>query len=86
MKNLEKQLKALANHRRLAILKMLKHKKRMTVGDIAKEIKLSFKSTSRHLAVLYAAEMVEKEQLSVNVFYRISVHLNQVERRIMDIL
>ncbi len=50
-RELEKQLKALANRRRLAILKYLKSKREASVGDIAEEINLSFKSTSKHLAV-----------------------------------
>ena len=69
MKELEKQLKALANRRRLAILKLLKNKRRLAVGDIADAINLSFRATSKHLGVLYAAGIVEKEQVSVSVVY-----------------
>lgn len=72
MKDLEKTLKALANRRRLAILKYLKRKKEATVGDIAGEIKLSFKSTSRHLGILSGADLVEKEQRSLEVYYRLA--------------
>jgi DNA-binding transcriptional ArsR family regulator len=63
---LEKILKALANRRRLAILKTIKHKKRVSVSNIAEGIKLSIRSTSKHLAILYAAGLVAKEQ---NHFY-----------------
>lgn len=72
MKELERQLKALANRRRLAIIKHLKKRSSASVGDIAKEIKLSFKSTSRHLAVLSAADIVEKEQVNLYMFYRLN--------------
>ena len=75
MKELEKQLKALANRRRLAILKLLKSNRRFAVGDIADAIKLSLKATSKHLGVLYAAGMVEKEQVSASVLYRLSENL-----------
>ncbi len=73
MKELEKQLKALANRRRLAILKFLKdHKeKEAPVGDIAKAIKLSFRSTSKHLGVLAALDIVERNQRSSQMFYRL---------------
>ena len=72
MKELEKQLKALANSRRLKILKYLEKVGKASVTDIAREIKLSFKSTSRHLAVLRAAEIVERDQQSLMVFYSLA--------------
>ena len=71
-KKLERVLKALANRRRLAILRHLKRRKESSVGAIAESIRLSFKSTSRHLTVLSAADLVEREQRSLEVFYRIS--------------
>ena len=51
-KELEWILKALANRRRLGILRVLKQNREATVGDIAAEIRLSFRSTSKHLGVL----------------------------------
>jgi len=68
-KYLEKILKALANKRRLMILSFLKKEKEATVGTIAQEIKLSFRSTSRHLIVLFSAEIVEKEQRGTEAYY-----------------
>ena len=58
IKEAEKILKALANARRLAIVKYLRKEKEATVGDIAEAIKLSFKATSKHLDLVlrvYAA-------------------------------
>lgn len=72
MKELEKNLKALANARRLAIIRYLLRKKKATVGDIAEEIKLSFKSTSRHLAVLSGAGILAREQVGLEVFNSLS--------------
>jgi DNA-binding transcriptional ArsR family regulator len=69
MKEMEKALKALANRRRLAILKYLRHAEKATVGDIAREIRLSFKATSKHLSVLASADLVEHEQVSRQIFY-----------------
>lgn len=71
-RELEKRLKALANRRRLAILRILKTRPKESVGVIADNIKLSFKSTSRHLAVLYAAGIVEREQVSITVYYHLA--------------
>lgn len=72
VKNLERPLKALANRRRLAILKYLKKNKEASVVEIAGAIRLSFKATSKHLAVLAGADIVEREQRSLFMFYRIA--------------
>ncbi len=72
MKELEKCLKALANKRRLAILKILMNKKEATVGELAGAINLSFKSTSKHLAVLKSADIVEHEQRGISYFYKLN--------------
>jgi len=68
-RELEKVLKALANKRRVAILKHLKRAGQASVGDIAEAIKLSFKATSKHLMILSAADIVEREQISLTMFY-----------------
>lgn len=72
MRKLEKILKALANRRRLAILKYLKENKEAPVAEIAHEINLSFKATSKHLSVLSAVDIIEREQRSSQMFYRLS--------------
>ena len=84
-KELEKQLKALANYRRLRIVKYLQKNIKASVSSIAKEIKLSFKSTSRHLAVLRAAEMVVVEQQSLMVFYSLSHPKGEVLKQIINL-
>lgn len=86
MKNLERTLKALANKRRLNILKHLKKEKEAHVGDIADKINLSFKSTSRHLLILFSADIVEKEQRNLRVFYRLSKDLEQSAKYIVSII
>ena len=69
---MERQLKVLANRRRLAILSLLRKKKEASVGEIAESIRLSFTSTSKHLTMLERAGFLEKEQRSTVVFYKIS--------------
>ncbi len=86
MKELERVLKALANRRRLAILKYLKTNREAPVAEIADEINLSFKATSKHLAVLSAVDIVEKDQRSLQMFYRLSVQQKPAARRILDLL
>ncbi|MEK7140331.1 MAG: metalloregulator ArsR/SmtB family transcription factor [Patescibacteria group bacterium] len=86
MRQFEKPLKALANKRRLEIVKYLKEKKEGTVGDLAEHINLSFKATSKHLAVLLSADIVEKEQRSLSAFYSLAPKLSPVARAIVSIL
>lgn len=85
-KEIEKTLKSLANGRRLAILSILKKEQELTVGELAEKIKLSFKSTSRHLGVMLSSSILEKEQRSSNVYYKISPILNEPARRIILLL
>ena len=72
MKELEKVLKALANERRLKILKLLKKNQELSVGEVAEEIGLSFRSTSRHLTLLYRAGVLEQERRANLVEYKIA--------------
>ncbi|MDP1729489.1 MAG: metalloregulator ArsR/SmtB family transcription factor [archaeon] len=86
MKQYEKILKALANKRRLEIIKYLKDKKEATVGDIVEHIKLSFKATSKHLAVLYGADILEKEQRSSSCFYSVASKLSTIAKSVVSTL
>lgn len=71
-KEIVKILKALGNERRFLIIKYLFARKELTVGQISALIKLSFKSTSRHLAVLSNADLVQVKQSNLNRFYSIN--------------
>lgn len=84
MKELERTLKALSNKRRLAILKCLQGTKEMSVSALAGAIKLSFKSTSRHLTVLRNADIVEGNQRSLSVFYSLVKEQSPVARFIIS--
>lgn len=86
IKDYEKIFKALANRRRLEIIKHMRQKKAVNVGGIANHIKLSFKSTSRHLAVLLAANILEKEQRSLTVFYSLASDQERLTKAIIKII
>ena len=86
MKEYEKILKALANRRRLQIIKYLKDKKTATVTAIAEHIKLSFKSTSKHLTVLFSAGIVDKEQKSLSMFYSVVTSLPKPAKQVIDLI
>ncbi|OGZ03699.1 MAG: hypothetical protein A2648_01965 [Candidatus Lloydbacteria bacterium RIFCSPHIGHO2_01_FULL_41_20] len=85
-KELERSLKALANKRRLAILRFIRNEKEASVGNIADQIKLSFNATSKHLGVLSSANILDKEQRSLQMFYRLGDNLPEVINRIISIL
>ncbi len=83
-KELERLFKAVANKRRIAILTVLKKRKSARVGEIADQIKLSFKATSKHLGVLYAAGFVDREQKSMEMHYRIMKELTLPARSVLS--
>ncbi|OGI63740.1 hypothetical protein A2914_01015 [Candidatus Nomurabacteria bacterium RIFCSPLOWO2_01_FULL_41_21] len=85
-KDLEKIFKAFANRRRLAILKFLKKNKEQSVGEVADAIKLSFKSTSKHLLILSNAEIIEADQVSLVKFYSLFSKPNSLVKEIIDSL
>ncbi len=85
-RELEKQLKVLANQRRLFILKYLKRHREANVSEIADAIRLSFKSTSRHLNILATLDIVEKEQRSLQMFYKIAATNSSVIKHILSLL
>ncbi len=86
MKELERSLKALANRRRLAILKYLKSNGEASVGEIANEINLSFKATSKHLSVLYGCDILERDQRSSQMFYSLVSSQRPASQRIISLL
>lgn len=86
MRELEKTLKALANRRRLAILKYLKENGEAPVAEIAGEIKLSFKATSKHLGILAALDILEKDQRSLQMFYRLAASQKLAVKQTLSLL
>jgi len=86
MASLERILKAFASKRRLAILKYLMSHTAAPVGELADNIKLSFRSTSKHLAVLTAADIVEYEPRSRQIFYRLVSSPTSVIRKLLNLI
>jgi len=69
MKEKEKIFKALANHRRLQILIFLNQRDSVCVIDIARHLRLSLKSTSKHLKILTSTSFLDWDQRGPNRFY-----------------
>ncbi len=85
-KQLEKIFKGLANRRRIIVILYLKKKREASVSDIAAELKLSIKSTSKHLSVLSAAGFLERDQRSSQVFYSIASEAVDMVHRVIALL
>lgn len=83
-KELEKILKVLASQRRLDIIRLLKQKRKIPLTDIAEKIKLSRKSTSKHLRILYSAGYLEREFIGLDVYYSLSTINNKIIRFIIN--
>lgn len=81
---LEKQLKALANRRRLFIVKFLTESPAASVGEIADCLDLSIRSTSHHLAVLRTANVLETKKSGSLVYYLINPELSKLVRTVVS--
>lgn len=86
MKHLEKVLRGLGNRRRLAILQLIIKHKRLSVGDLAAGINLSFRATSRHLRLLRQLEILDHQQHGVTVYYFLSPALPEPARVLLKYL
>ena len=78
--------KALANQRRLEILRILLSKKKYNVLDISDKLELSFKSTSKHLQILENIDLVECKREGRSSFYSIRKNNSIIYKRIADFL
>jgi predicted transcriptional regulator len=85
-KEMEKILKVLANKRRLSIISFLKRRKEAKVGDVAGELRISFKATSKHLGMLFNADVLERDQRNLEMWYRLSPSQNKIVKYISNSL
>lgn len=77
-------MKALANLKRLHIIKVLKGGNEKFVGEIADDINLSFRATSKHPKILSAVDIVEKEQRGPQIFYTLSPSLDPISKLVLS--
>ena len=85
-KELERVLKALGKGIGAGWPFWLSLKRKASVSAIASELKLSLKATSKHLALLAAAGILDKEQRSTNVFFWISKSAPSSSRHTYNLL
>jgi len=76
--------KGLGNQNRLHILQLLAETKKMSVTEIADELEISFKNTSRNLAILRHLGLVEFEGKADRVYYSLSSKFPDDVGKILD--
>ena len=69
--------KAVANERRVKIIRMLGKKDEMTVNSIANELNLSMPAVSRHLVKLESVGLLKKRQTSKWIYYSLNLDKNK---------
>lgn len=85
MKRWTQIFKALANINRLKIIKLLADHGPMTVSDIAAEIGISLKGTSKHLILLDNLEVLASQGKSGHVYYSFNFDVPKDFRKAIDL-
>ena len=78
MKNIKRWtiiFRVLSNVNRIKIIEMLLAGRKMNVSEIAKNLGVSFKSTSNHLSILKNLDVLESQGKDGHVFYYINSHM-----------
>ena len=86
MTSMSQVLKALANPRRLAILQSLRQHRQASVIELSHVLKLSFRSTSKHLQVLSQQGLVEPERAGMQVDYHLGKKLPRRVRKLLMLI
>jgi len=85
MKRWTQIFKALANINRLKIIQLLYGRGRLTVSEIAHELDISFRATSKHLILLHGLDVLTSLGKDGHVFYDFNRSLPQDIKRIIDV-
>jgi DNA-binding transcriptional ArsR family regulator len=85
-KELEKIFKIYASKRRLDIINLLIKKKTASLNEIAREIKLSIKSTSKHLRILYSVGLLEREYKGLEIQYKLADVKDKFIKNILNLI
>ena len=75
--------RALSNINRLKIISIL-NKRKMSVGDIADNLRISLKATSNHLAMLKNLDVLEFQGSNGRVFYSLNPKMPNDFRNIIN--
>ena len=81
---IEKLFRALANGRRLQIVRLLA-KRPYSVAELSQKLKLSYKATHQHVYRLFMVELLDKERDGLLVQYSIENNLSNVAERLLQV-
>lgn len=84
LKHWTRLFKGLGNVSRLRIIALLEKEREMPVGDIASNIHVSVKGTSKHVLILHTLGILDRNGRSGQVFYSIRRDLPTSVRSILD--
>ena len=71
-RQLERLVRAFANHRRIQILELLKSEPELSLADIAEKLRINIKTASVHLQRLAIAGLILKRNEGSNVRHKIT--------------
>ena len=86
MKELEKTLKVFANKRRLEIVALLMEHRKLPLNDIRRALRLSYRSTSKHIRRMYECNIVEREFVHGEIHYFLNQGVSKQCKRILDLI
>lgn len=84
LKQWTRLFKGLGNVSRLRIIAILKKEGSLPVGDIAREIHVSVKGTSKHVLILHALDILDRDGRAGQVFYSLHRDLNAATKSIIE--
>jgi len=77
--------RGLGNQNRLRILQLLKQKERLSVTELAKELNITIKNTSRNLSILSNLDLVRFQGERGRVYYFMNVRIPEEIKQILKV-
>src|SRR3989344_2110981 len=71
-RTLERLVRSFANHRRIQILGILRQKPEMSVGELADELKINFKTAADHIRRLTIGGMLMKRSDGTSIRHKVT--------------
>ena len=86
IKNISKNLKAISNIQRLKIIGFLKKTKSSNISEISDFLKLSYRSTDKHLQILKNVEIIISQNINGKQIYFLNKNQIGYMKNIIKIL
>jgi|GEM_PF-1568419 predicted transcriptional regulator len=86
IREFEQLFKAVGSKRRIAIIKYVKRNPGASVFEVAEEIGLAFRTTSKHLGILSTVGILEREQSGFRAAYVIIRELTPEAKAVVALI